>query len=109
MQMDRERFALEMEELIAKIGKLKADTTLSMAKAESELNEDALAYYKTEVEGIVREADLKIAMMKEQAQAQMQMQMAAQQGGAGGLQANKGRVSGVAHAPRGAGGMGANK
>jgi hypothetical protein len=85
LKMDMEKFEMEVEALSAQIAKTKADTMLSMAKAESEINEDALAAYKHDMDMMTKEVEIKVAMMKDMAQRQHQMQMA-QQGQQGQMQ-----------------------
>jgi hypothetical protein len=77
-KMDMEKFGLEVELLTTQIAKLKADAMLALAKAESEINEDSFHVYKHDVDSMMKEMEIKVAMLKDVANRQQQSQQAQQ-------------------------------
>lgn len=68
LQMDLQRYNLEMEEALSKIELNRSTALLNIAKAKSEGDEDQLAAYKHVIDQIANEAKLDLEMLKMKAQ-----------------------------------------
>jgi chaperonin GroES len=64
LQMDMLKFKLELQELESKIGNVKADTMLKLAKTEDAGRSDYMEYYKVEMDQLAKEIESKVQGVK---------------------------------------------